>query len=116
MAITRSGGSAPEPGGPFGTSIELGGPALDTIALHMMRLKAGMRTAEHRSTANNVYAVVRGSGVTDVDGQRFTWSRGDVIAAPAWRPHHHEAADDALVFRVTDEPVLRKLGFYRLGS
>jgi gentisate 1,2-dioxygenase len=36
-----------------------------------------------------------------------------VIAAPAWRPHFHEAAEDALVFRVTDEPVLQKLGFYR---
>jgi gentisate 1,2-dioxygenase len=105
-----------QPDGPFGTSIELGSPALDTIALHMMRLKPGMRTAEHRSTANNLYAIVRGTGVSEVDGQRFNWSHGDVIAAPAWRPHHHEASDDALIFRVTDEPVLRKLGFYRLSS
>jgi gentisate 1,2-dioxygenase len=106
--------AAPEPTGPFGTSIELGNPALDTIALHMMRLAPGMCTAEHRSTANNIYAVVRGSGETHVDGERFVWRRGDVIAAPAWRPHFHEAAEDALIFRVTDEPVLRKLGFYRI--
>jgi gentisate 1,2-dioxygenase len=105
-----------DPGGPFGTAIELGNPALDTIALYMMRLEGGVPTAEHQSTANNIYAVVRGSGVTNVDGERFAWKRGDVVAAPAWRPHHHEAADHALLFRVTDEPVLRKLGFYRLAS
>jgi len=104
------------PAGPFGTAIELGGPALDTVGLHMMRLAPGVRTEAHQSTANNIYAIVRGSGVTDVDGTRFAWRRGDVIAAPAWRPHFHEAADDALVFRVTDEPVLQKLGFYRINS
>ena len=35
-----------------------------------------------------------------------------MIAAPAWRPHFHEAADDALMFRVTDEPVMQRLGFF----
>jgi gentisate 1,2-dioxygenase len=105
-----------DPAGPFATSVELGNPALDTIALHMMKLAPGRRTAEHRSTANNIYAVVRGRGVTNVDGEAFDWARGDVIAAPAWRPHFHEAADDALLLRVTDEPVLQKLGFYRIES
>lgn len=104
--------TSPTPGGPFGTSIELGSPALETMGLHMMKLKPGTRTAEHQSTANNIYAIVRGSGVTNVDGERFAWKRGDVIAAPAWRPHFHEPSEDALVFRVTDEPVLHKLGFY----
>ncbi|MFL5000180.1 MAG: cupin domain-containing protein [Xanthobacteraceae bacterium] len=108
--------AAPTPAGPFGTAIELGSPALDTIGLHMMKLEPGTRTAAHQSTANNIYAIVRGSGATTVDGERCAWQRGDVIAAPAWRPHFHEASDDALVFRVTDEPVLQKLGFYRLPS
>ena len=60
--------------------------------------------------------MVKGTGTTTVDGERFEWSRGDVIAAPAWRPHFHEASDDALLFRVTDEPVMRKLGFLREGN
>jgi gentisate 1,2-dioxygenase len=107
--------AVPTPTGPFGTSIELGGPALDSMALHMMKLEPGARTAVHQSTANNIYAVVRGSGTTTVDGERFAWQRGDVIAAPAWRPHFHEAADDAVMFRVTDEPVLQKLGFHRVA-
>src|SRR5262249_3643058 len=105
-----------DPAGPFATSVELGSPALDTIALHMMKLAPATRTAEHRSPANNIYAVVRGRGITNVDGEAFAWTRGDVIAAPAWRPHFHEAADDALLLRVTDEPVLQKLGFYRTDA
>jgi gentisate 1,2-dioxygenase len=103
-----------EPAGPFGTQIQLGAPALDTIALYMMRLTPRVKTAPYRTTDNNVYAVVKGTGATTVDGERFEWSRGDVIAAPAWRPHFHEAADDALLFRVTDEPVMQRLGFHRV--
>jgi gentisate 1,2-dioxygenase len=110
--LRRLAEAPPEPA--FGKSVELGSPALDTIALHMMELAPGVRTAEHQTTANNIYAAVRGAGVTTVDGERFAWNRGDVVAAPAWRPHCHEAADGALLLRVTDEPVLRKLGFYRV--
>jgi gentisate 1,2-dioxygenase len=111
--VRRLDQAEPTPSGPFGTAIELGNPALDTAALHMMRLERGVRTTPHQATANNIYAIVKGSGTTTVDGERFAWSRGDVIAAPAWRPHFHEASEDALMFRVADAPVLQKLGFYR---
>jgi gentisate 1,2-dioxygenase len=112
--LRRLGEAAADPAGPFGTSIELGNPALDTIALYMMQLAPAVPTASYRATANNIYAIVRGRGETIVDGERFEWKRGDVIAVPAWRPHFHVASDDALVFRVTDEPVLQRLGFHRV--
>ena len=114
--LRRLDAAAPDPSGPFATNVQLGNPAMDTIGLHMMRLSPRVRTAIHRSTANNVYAVVRGSGTTSVDGERFEWNRGDVIAAPAWRPHFHEAAADALMLRVTDEPVMQRLGFLRTAK
>ncbi len=103
-----------DPSGPFGSSVQLGNPAMATIGLHMMRLAPRTKTATLQTTANNIYAVVRGSGVTNVDGERFAWRRGDVVAAPAWRPHSHEAGDDALLLRVTDEPVMQRLGFLRV--
>jgi gentisate 1,2-dioxygenase len=103
----------PEPGGPFGTQIELGHPALATTALHMMRLAPGVRTAPYRTTANNIFAVVQGEGASTVDGERFEWRRGDVVAAPAWRPHWHEATGDAVLLRVTDEPVMQRFGWWR---
>jgi gentisate 1,2-dioxygenase len=112
--LKRLDAAAAEPAGPFGTHVELGDPAMDTIGLHMMRLAPHVRTAPYRTTANNVYAIVKGTGATTIDGERFEWNRGDVIAAPAWRPHFHEASEDALMFRVTDEPVMQRLGFHRV--
>jgi gentisate 1,2-dioxygenase len=111
--LKRLDAAAPDPSGPFGTHVELGDPAMDTIGLHMMRLSPRAKTATYQSTANNIYAIVKGTGATTIDGTRFEWSRGDVIAAPAWRPHFHEAAEDALMFRVTDEPMMQRLGFLR---
>jgi gentisate 1,2-dioxygenase len=102
------------PAGQFGTSVQLGNPAMDTIGLHMMRLAPRVKTMPYRTTANNIYAVVKGTGATTVDGERFEWHRGDVVAAPAWLPHSHEASEDALLLRVTDEPVMQRLGFHRV--
>lgn len=112
--IRRLDAAAPSPAGPFATHVQLGAPAMDTIGLFMMRLEPRVRTATYRATANNIYAIVKGTGATTIDGERFEWSRGDVIAAPAWRPHFHEAAEDALMFRVSDEPVMQRLGFLRV--
>jgi gentisate 1,2-dioxygenase len=112
--LKRLDAAAPDPAGPFGTHVALGDPAMDTIALSMMRLAPQVKTASYRTTANNIYAVVNGSGATTVDGERFAWRRGDVIAVPAWRPHFHEATGDAMLLRVTDEPVMQRLGFHRI--
>ena len=111
--LRRLGEAKPEPRGPFATQIELGHPALATTALYMMKLTPGITTAPYRTTANNIYAVVRGEGASEIDGQRFEWRRGDVVAAPAWRPHWHEASGDAILLRVTDEPVMQRFGWWR---
>jgi len=84
-----------------------------TISLHMMRLTPEVPTAAYRTTANNIYAVVQGSGTTTIDGETFAWSRGDVVATPAWRPHSHRASGDAALLRVSDEPLLRPLALLR---
>jgi gentisate 1,2-dioxygenase len=51
-----------------------------------------------------------------VDGERFAWQLGDVIAVPAWQPHTHAAVEDAVLFRVSDEPVMSRLGFLRAAD
>ena len=99
--------------GPYGKQIPLGDPAMKTIGLHMLQLVPGIATAAHRTTANNIYAVAQGEGKSFIDGMRFSWSRGDVIAVPAWRSHSHLAANNAVLFRVTDEPLLNPLSLLR---
>ncbi len=96
--------------------IALGDPAMDTMALSMIRLKAGQGTAARKVMANSVFGVVQGSGTTEADGERLEWRRGDVIVVPAWQGHVHHSNDGAVLFRVTDEPVMSKLGFLREGS
>jgi len=108
--------AAPDPSGRFGRIVQLGDPAMKTIALNMMALDPGRETAPYRTTAHNIYAVVRGHGSSTIDGERFAWRRGDVFCAPGWRPHTHKATDDAVLFRVSDEPVQAAFDFLRVAS
>lgn len=90
--------------------------ALATMALSMIELKAGQGTAARKVMANSVFGVAKGSGVTEVEGAELSWHRGDVIVVPAWQSHVHRSDDGAVLFRVTDEPVMEKLGFLREGK
>jgi len=72
-------------------------------------------TRPHRHVHSTVYQVFRGRGETIVDGVRFAWERGDMFAVPPWAVHEHHAADgDALLFSITDAPVLTALGLERV--
>lgn len=107
--------SAPVRGGM--REIELGNPALDTIALYIQRLSAEMPVDEVRTTANSIYAVIDGSGESVIDGETIIWTRGDVFVAPSWRPHTHRAtSSEAHLLRVSDEPVMKKLNWLRQAS
>ena len=109
-----SGGeSAGDGGRGWGTRIELGSPALPTIALHMRRLPAGAATPSVRSSASHIFCAVEGSGTTSVEGVELAWERGDVFVVPSWHRYRHCAREDAILFNVSDEPALRALGFLR---
>ena len=93
-----------------------GGPVLPTLGCQIQMLRPGERTRAHRHTASAVYHVVRGSGATLINGERLEWSAGDVLALPTWAWHEHHnasATDDAVLFSVTDQPVLEALRLYR---
>lgn len=105
--------AAPDASGMSDCQIELGAPAMPTIGLFMQRFLPGRPTRTMRSTANSLFAVVRGNGTTTVDDSSFDWQFGDVIAVPSWRAYRHCAHEAATLLRVTDEPVLRALGFLR---
>ena len=96
-----------------------GGPVMPTIGCRIARLKPGFRGLAHRHTPSTIYHVVRGEGVTIVDGTRLEWSEHDVFAVPGWSIHQHlnsSSSSDAILFAFTDEPVLRSLGLYREAS
>jgi hypothetical protein len=55
------------------------------------------------------------SSTTGVSGI-FGKERGDVIAIPGLQQHTHSAAENAVLFRVSDEPVMSRLGFLRSAA
>ncbi len=95
-------------------AITLGPAALDTIALDVVEVPAGEASAPIRETSNAIYAVMRGEGQLEVDGENLSWSFGDTVAVPAWREHALRAGSQgAMLLKVSDRTVMEKLGWYR---
>lgn len=111
--VSRLASAAADPTGVASRQVQLGGPALDTIRLDMQQLDAGFKSRTVRTTANAIFAVAKGSGRTTISGTDFAWSFGDIIALPAWRPYQHHADTEAVLLRVSDEPVLDAVGWLR---
>src|SRR5512147_62168 len=108
-------------GSPFdGVALEYrhpqtGGPVMPTMACWIQLLRPGERTRAHRHTGSAVYYVVQGQGESVIDGQRFVWSQGSIIAQPSWALHEHintSVSEDAVLFSIQDTPVLEKLALY----
>jgi gentisate 1,2-dioxygenase len=88
---------------------------MPTMGCRVQLLRPDERTKAHRHTGSGVYHVVKGRGQTIIDGQKFTWRKGDIIALPPWSLHEHantSTTDDAVLFSIQDVPVLHALGLY----
>jgi gentisate 1,2-dioxygenase len=89
--------------------------ALPSIACRIQLLPAGMTTQTHRHTGHWIYHVAEGSGATTIEGVRYEWTHGDFFLVPPWRWHQHEATPgtDAVLFSMSDTPLLEALGVHR---
>lgn len=93
-----------------------GGPTMPSLGCSIQRLRPGQETRSHRHSSSAVYFVVRGAGSSIIGEQRLEWGRHDCFVLPNWAPHAHHnrsADEDAVLFSVTDIPLLRHLGLYR---
>ncbi|MCC4114931.1 cupin domain-containing protein [Aromatoleum toluclasticum] len=88
---------------------------IPTVSVALYEFSPSSRREFVRNTANRIFAAVAGSGRARIGGLDTTWSRGDVLAVPSWTDYALEASDGATLLEVSDEPVLRMLGFYREG-
>jgi gentisate 1,2-dioxygenase len=94
---------------------QTGGPVMPTMACCAQLLRPGEHTKAHRHTGSAVYHIVKGEGFTIINGQRFAWQKGDIIALPPWALHEHanaSASAHAVLFSIQDLPVLSALGLY----
>lgn len=93
------------------------GPAtlesFDRVALEM---SSGVQWEPGRTSANQIYTVVQGRGRSLVGQREFSWERGDMMAVPCWQPQQHQADENTILLRVSDEPLMRMLGWLRGGA
>lgn len=92
-----------------------GGPVLPTMSCELHLLPSGGVTVRRRETASLVFCVAEGSGHSVIGGQRFDWERNDFFAVPSWTWYEHvaEGAEDAVLFLMTDRPLLKPFSLYR---
>ena len=93
-----------------------GKPIFPTISYKAQLLRPGEATLPYRETANAVYSVVDGMGVTEVDGKRLEWKESDFFVAPShmWRRHiNTSSTEDAILYSYSDSPLIQAIGHYR---
>lgn len=92
-----------------------GGPAMPTIDCHVQMLRGREETKQHRHTSGAIYLVIQGEGETVAGDQTLRWSKGDGFVVPNWCWHRHRnlLQEEALLFSVSDAPVLKAVQLYR---
>jgi gentisate 1,2-dioxygenase len=97
-----------------GPRITLETPDMPMMGLTVERLGSGFQTRTQRSTANRIFVVMEGAGQTDVGSETIAWTRGDTVVVPTWINFSHRATSDALLFGLSDEPLMRAFKYYRI--
>jgi gentisate 1,2-dioxygenase len=97
------------------THAQTGGPVLPTMSCRVQMIRKGEKLKAKRVTGSSVFHVVQGRGLSTIEGKLFEWEKGDIIALPSWAQHDfaNSGAEDAILFSISDRPVLEALGFYR---
>ena len=109
-------GEALGPGEDFKV-VEIAQGVMPTIALHLMRLPRDWAFDGRKSTINAIYAVLSGKArITAEGGLDEVLDPGDVAAMPSWHAHAIKAPEDAVVLRVSDEPLMTKVGLLRTAD
>ncbi len=107
---------AAAPVAPGVRTLELGPPRLDTFDRTVIRIDADAHWHCPRDTVNRIFTVIEGQGHSVVNGERFEWKRGDMLAAPSWYVHEHHATHDTVLLQVSDAPLLHMLNWHRTGA
>ncbi len=96
-----------------------GGSVLPTISCRIQVLPPGFEGEPYRHTASSIALVVAGEGRTVFGERELAWSRHDSMAIPNWCWHRHingSKREPAILFQMSDTPILSAFGFYRAES
>jgi 1-hydroxy-2-naphthoate dioxygenase len=96
-----------------------GGSTLPTIACRIHWLPPGFEGKAHRRTASAVFFAVEGQGTAVIENKELHWGRHDTVAVPNWswlRLSNRSRTEPAILFSMSDAPILRTFGLYREES
>jgi gentisate 1,2-dioxygenase len=97
------------------THAQTGGPVLPTMSCRVQMVRKGERLKPKRVSGSSVFLVKQGKGRSVINGTPFDWEKNDIIALPSWAQHDYAntGSDDAILFSISDRPVIQALGLYR---
>jgi gentisate 1,2-dioxygenase len=92
-----------------------GASVFPTLDYRAQLLRPGEATRFKRETASTLYIVMEGRGVTEISGRTYDWQTNDIFVAPGftWRRHINKGEIDAILYAVSDAPLIEKIGQYR---
>jgi len=96
-----------------------GGAVLPTINCQIQVLPPGFEGERFRHTASSIALVIEGEGKTVFDDRELEWGRNDSLVIPNWCRHrqiNRSKREPAILFTMSDTPILAALGFYRSES
>jgi 1-hydroxy-2-naphthoate dioxygenase len=96
-----------------------GGPVFPTINCQIQVLPPGFEGAPFRHTASSIGLVIAGEGRTLFDDRELEWGQHDSMVIPNWCRHrqiNRSKREPAILFTMSDTPILAALGFYRSES
>ena len=92
-----------------------GASVFPTLDYRALMLRPGEATRFKRETASTLYIAIEGQGVAEIAGRRLDWQTNDIFVVPSfvWRRHINQSKADAVLYAVSDAPLMKKIGQYR---
>jgi gentisate 1,2-dioxygenase len=75
------------------------------------RIRAGETLSTGFATTGSIWYVIKGQGTSEGGGERIEWAKGDIFLLPGGAEHVHRAGEEAVLWVVTNEPLLALEGF-----
>ena len=79
---------------------------IPAILARYVKIRAGDSLFHSFNASGEVFYVLQGTGSSINAGDTVTWGKGDVFCFPGGNETVHEAIDSAILFCVTNEPLL----------
>jgi gentisate 1,2-dioxygenase len=91
------------------------GFANSQIGSFIREIPVGWKSGKHRHNMEAIIMFIQGTGYTMIDGVRYDWKKGDVVAIPPMAEHQHfttSTEEAGRFFAVTTIPLMVNIGSF----